>query len=289
MIPILVTGPGRSGTTLLMAILATLPQVSVAELIPYEVKLLAYYATMHPDKLRRDEVSVGFNPFNNDIFNSVFKERSIVEDFFESYVPDKIGRTFADIIVEYYSRLAKDQGKVVPRYFAEKSNDIAPWPRTFARAAFPSIKEIVLFRDPRDLYCSRKAFFKYDTVRAMAEVTHTCRTLADILDHGGKDLLAVSYESLILQPAQSLDMLSIFLEIPVRMLDADTQRVLFAGHSTSGTPRASIGRWKADMTNEEKAAALEAWQEFLVRFGYDKEDGSGEPSPETEPPDRKGK
>jgi len=300
MIPILVTGPGRSGTTLLMGVLASLPQVSVAELIPYEVKLLAYYATayrtltapadhprsMHPDRLRRDEVSVGFNPFNNSIFNSVFNERGIVDDFFENFVPEKIRRAFADIIVEYYSRLAKDQGKVAPRYFAEKSNDIAPWPRTFARAAFPSIKEVVLFRDPRDLYCSRKAFFRYDTVRAMAEVTHTCRTLADILDHGGTDLLAVSYESLILQPAQSLGMLSIFLDIPVRMLDPDAQRGLFTGHGTSGTPRASIGRWKVDMTKQEKSAAQEAWQEFLVRFGYDQEDG---PSPETEPSDRKGK
>ncbi len=292
MIPILVTGPGRSGTTLLMGTLARVPQVCVADLIPYEVKLLSYYATayrtltapadharsMNPDSLMRDQFSVGFNPFNNDTFNSVFRDKSRAEDFFKNFVQAEIRRSFANLIVEYYSRLADDQGKIAPFYFAEKSNDIAPWPRQFARVAFPRIKELVLFRDPRDLYCSRKAFFRYDAERALAEVTHTYRTLADILDEGGADLLAISYESLILRPIDSLRKLSIFLGIPVRALDADEQRALFSGHGTSGTPNASIGRWKTDMTPHEKAVCQEAWVEFLPQFGYD-QDGVSEAEP----------
>jgi hypothetical protein len=298
MIPILITGPGRSGTTLLMAILAQMPQVCVAELIPYEVKLLSYYATayrtltapadhprsMHPDRLRRDEFSVGFNPFNNTTYNSVFQDKGRAEDFFENFVPHEIRRTFAQLIREYYSRLAEDQGKITPFYFAEKSNDIAPWPRTFARAAFPHIKEVVLFRDPRDLYCSRKAFFRYDAERAMAEVTHTCHTLAEIIDQGCADLIAISYESLVQRPAECLRKLSLFLEVPVRALDSDMQRVLFKGHGTSGTPQASVGRWKADMTPQERAAGQKAWQDFLVRFGYDQDSGPYEPALTAEPP-----
>jgi hypothetical protein len=286
MIPILITAAGRSGTTLLMASLAQLPQVCVAELIPYEVKLLSYYATahrtlitpadharsMHPDRLRKDEFSVGFNPFNNDIYKSVFNEKSPVEDFFGNFVPAEITRAFAAIIIEYYSRLGRDQGKAAPLYFAEKSNDIAPWPRSFARAAFPRIKEIVLYRDPRDLYCSRRAFFHYDAERALAEVMNTCRTLADILDHGGGDLLAVSYEDLVTRPAETVRNLSAFLAIPVRVLDEDAQRSLFKGHGTSGTPRASIGRWKTELGAKEGADLQAACQPFLEAFGYELEE-----------------
>jgi len=283
MIPILVTGPGRSGTTLLMGILARLPQICVAELIPYEVKMLSYYATayrtltfpadpgrsMHPDRLRRDGYSVGFNPFNDGRYNSVFQDKSRVEEFFSKVVPAELGRTFSRLVEEYYERLAADQGKAAPFYFAEKSNDIDPWPRTFARFAFPHVKEVVLYRDPRDLYCSRKAFFRYDATRALEEVTFTLRTLNEILDSAGRDLLAISYEDLVLHSADSLRRLSVFLDIPVRALSMESQRSLFRGHGTSGSPEASIGRWKADMPPEEQAVAEKAWAEFLPRFGHE--------------------
>ena len=137
MIPILVTGPGRSGTTLLMGILAHLPQVCVAELIPYETKLLSYYATAYhtlnspqPGKVdasrsaEKEWVSVGFNPFNDAIYNSVFHDKTRAKDFFGNFVPMEIHPIFAKIIDEYYQRLSIDQGKLAPIYFAEKSNDI---------------------------------------------------------------------------------------------------------------------------------------------------------------------
>jgi hypothetical protein len=275
-----------------MAILGQMPQVCVAELIPYEVKLLSYYATayrtltapadhprsMHPDRLRRDEFSVGFNPFNTTTYNSVFQDKGQVEDFFDTFVTHELTRTFANLTNEYYSRLAKDQGKIAPLYFAEKSDDISPWPRTFARRAFPHIKEVVLFRDPRDLYCSRKAFFQYDAERARAEVTYTFHTLVEILDQGEAGLMAISYESLVQRPTECLRALSVFLGIPIRALDSDMQRVLFKGHGTSETPQASVGRWRFDMTTHEKAAGHEAWQEFLIRFGYDQHRGSDAPA-----------
>jgi hypothetical protein len=300
MTPILITGPGRSGSTLLMAILAQMPQVCVAELIPYEVKLLSYLATayrtltapadhprsMHPDRLRRDEFSVGFNPFSTTMYNSVFRDKGQVENFFGTFVTQELSRTFANLITEYYSRLAKDQGKIAPLYFAEKSDDISSWPRTFAREAFPLIKEVVLFRDPRDLYCSRKAFFRYDAERAMAEVTYTCHTLVEILEQGGAGLLGVSYESLVQRPTECLRALSVFLGIHVRPLDSGMQRVLFKGHGTSETPQASVGRWQFEMTTHEKAAGQKAWQDFLMRFGYDQDRGSDAPAAVAEPPDQ---
>jgi hypothetical protein len=74
MAPILVTAPGRSGTTYLMSCLAASPQIVVAELVPYEVRLMSYYAaafsvltapadperSTHPDRLEGDGFHIGF-------------------------------------------------------------------------------------------------------------------------------------------------------------------------------------------------------------------------------------
>jgi hypothetical protein len=65
---ILVTAPGRSGTTLMMSRLSVSPQICVAETHPFEVRQISYWATvvatlagaadfersMHPDHLEGD-------------------------------------------------------------------------------------------------------------------------------------------------------------------------------------------------------------------------------------------
>ena len=40
----MVTAPGRSGTTLLMGLLAKSPAIVAAELVPYELRLISYYS-----------------------------------------------------------------------------------------------------------------------------------------------------------------------------------------------------------------------------------------------------
>ncbi len=282
MIPIIVTAAGRSGTTLLMGILAQTPQVCVAEIVPYELRLIAYFATayrtltapadkalsMHPDRLERDNYSVGFNPFNDQIYHSVFREPERAAEFFGTYIPRSISQAFREIITEYYTRLSADQGQASPFFFAEKNNNLARDPRDFARLAFPQVKEIVVYRDPRDLFCSHKSYFRSDSKRALMDVTSACHGVIAILEEAGSDLLALSYENLLRRPVETLRGLSEFLGFSVLPLNAAAQKAVFQQHGTSTSPLASIGRWKKDMTEEEQAAGKAAWNEFLTRFDY---------------------
>jgi len=256
--------------------------VSVVEIVPYEMRLIAYYATafhtltapadparsMHPDRLERDNYSVGFNPFNDRIYHSIFQQQDRVLDFFGSYVPHALSGALGEIIVEYYTRLAADQGKSPPLYFAEKNNNLARIPRDFARIVFGDVKEIVLYRDPRDLYCSHKSYFQSDSKRAMADITSACHNIIEILEDATSDLLAMSYEDLVRRPAYSLRNLSEFLGFQINPPKVHEQQSVFQRHGTSETPLSSIGRWKSDMSPDEKTSGNEIWQEFLGRFGY---------------------
>ena len=76
--PILVTAPGRSGTTLLMNRLSQSPDICVARIPPFEVRLITYWTTVfrtlaaapnfekstHPDQLAGDGFRFGSNPFS---------------------------------------------------------------------------------------------------------------------------------------------------------------------------------------------------------------------------------
>ena len=132
--PILVTAPGRSGTTYLMSCLAASPQIVVAELVPYEVRLLSYYAvahavltapadtehSTHPDRLEGDGYHIGFNPFTAPMYAPAFAKQPALRDYTESWLPARVGEMVSELVGEYYTRLSADKGKAQVRYFAEK-------------------------------------------------------------------------------------------------------------------------------------------------------------------------
>jgi hypothetical protein len=43
---------------------------------------------------------------------------------------------------------------------------------------------------------------------------------------------------------------------------------MFKVHGTSGSPQASIGRWKSDLPSELRESCSSKWQEFLQEFNY---------------------
>ena len=98
--PILITAPGRSGTTLMMGRLALSPLICIAESHPFEVRLMAYWSTTvrilaggpdyerstHPDKLEGDGFRVGSNPYSHDNFKGAFLEPSLGKGYFSKYI-----------------------------------------------------------------------------------------------------------------------------------------------------------------------------------------------------------
>ncbi len=150
--PILVTAPGRSGTTYLMSCLAAAPQIVVAELVPYEVRLLSYYAaayavltapanaerSTHPDNLEGDGFHIGFNPFSGAQYDHAFRKPATLRQYNEDWVPAHLGRAVADIVRQYYRLMAVDKEKHAVRFFAEKNNNLHRPTRLSCAACSPA-------------------------------------------------------------------------------------------------------------------------------------------------------
>ncbi len=281
--PILVTAPGRSGTTYLMSCLAASPQIVVAELVPYEVRLLSYYAaafavltapadtehSTHPDRLEGDGYHIGFNPFTGAQYAHAFQKQALLRQFNEDWMPAHLGIAVAEIVRQYYRVLAVDKNKGEVRYFAEKNNNLHRPTRLFVRRVFPGVREVVIVRDPRDVLCSHVAYFESSQDKAFLHLTHSCNELAGIQAEAGADTCIIRYEDMVRGDAATYERLGAFLQADVAPVRKDAGEKMFAQHATSDSPEASIGRWRTDLPDSLRAQCAEAWGGFLTMFGYE--------------------
>jgi hypothetical protein len=142
--------------------------------------------------------------------------------------------------------------------------------RNFARLAFDGVKEIVLVRDPRDVHCSRRAFWSDSAESSFQNLKTVQATMMPIQRADQQDLLVVRYEDLIQQPAETLSRISTYLGLGYAIeLNADSERQIFSSHGTSSDPASSIGRWKHELSGEERASFTQQFKPFLEAFGYD--------------------
>jgi hypothetical protein len=281
-VPVIVTAPGRSGTTLLMGLLARSPDIVAAELPPYELRLLSYYAvafhvltgpadvqnSTHPDRLAGDNVHVGFNPFNGPSYAEAWQGKPALTDYTEVYLPTALAGAMRGIVTEYYRRLAADKGKPEARYFAEKTNNLHRRTRSFIRRAFPGMREIVIVRDPRDVICSHIAYFHSSAETAFRDLAQVPRQLMAIRRDARADTLMIRYEDLVRGEAGCFAALSEFLGTSITPLTQDQGQAIFHGHATSATPEASLQRWRTGLPAELVPRCAERWGDFLEMFGY---------------------
>ena len=287
--PILITAPGRSGTTQMMNRLSQARGVCVAELYPFETRLIAYYASAynvltgrpvsldqatHPDRLEGDGLSVRANPFGHADYASNFGDHANFNTFFSGAVPQAMTETMRGLVLSYYALLAEDQGKREARLFAEKNNNFDESVRNFTRRVFGPMREIVMVRDPRDLLLSQLAYFRRDDIdNSMIETTEACRVLLALRKQERSDMLFVRYEDMVFRPASTFEAVSAFLDTDVPG-DGEQEREssIFREHATSASPAASVGRWRHELAPEQAERCNAAWGDFLHIFGYDTED-----------------
>ena len=291
--PILVTAPGRSGTTMFMERLSRCKEVVIAKSHPYEIRMLSYYASAyhvltapanpdrstHPDRLEGDGYFVGSNPFADSDLKSPFRTVDLQREFFSGYVPDQLMSAFKQIIVEYYQRHCRDQSKNDVIMFAEKNNNIDMMPRKFTHAMFGEMKEIVLVRDPRDLYCSRRSYFRQETQTAINQILWGCEQLLQLRDEAAPDLIFLRYEDIVLGNPGEFRRVSNFLGFELApsdtTMDAGSK---FATHATSQSPQSSISRWRQQMTTDEVETFRHSCAQFFDAFGYDRDNGELAPA-----------
>ncbi|WP_428488577.1 sulfotransferase [Rhodopila sp.] len=283
MAPVLLTTMGRTGSTAVMASLAQHPNIVVAGTRPFEVELGCYYAYAlrthvanadHEKSLATDRITagenkyhIGFNPYFRKGHAEVFKNPMVLDHFMTNRLPARLASAFREIILDYYEEVARDQAIDYPIFFAEKTLPERD-SRLGIRYMFPKAKEILLIRDLRDVVCSARSSNGSAFDRVMEATKGAARQLQIIDSAKHPRVMLLKYEDFVLDNARSIGRLFGFLGLAPTASDQDGMTALFATHATSATPAASIGRWRNDLTAEQRQRCEEL-NPFLNHFGYE--------------------
>jgi sulfotransferase family protein len=293
--PLLVTSLGRTGTTLLMSLLAAHPAVVAHRAYPFEtfparywlhlLRVLAepadYTNSSHPSNFTEDIWRVGYNPFHS----APATHAPELADFFGRSGVERLARFCQESIDDFYRATAILQEQPDAVLFAEKFQPDA-LPR-LAWDLYPEMKEIVLVRDFRDLICSVFAFnekrgtvdFGRDGFDSDADyvryVGRRARQLLDAANSRRDRAEVVRYEELATDPAGALARLLPYLGVDEDPAIVETMvRGAFDQpgmdqHRTSSSVDGSIGRWKTELPRALHHVVAESLDPVLAELGYE--------------------
>jgi hypothetical protein len=289
--PIMLTSLPRTGTTRIMRMLAVHPSTVVYRHFPYEYNNAEYWAHMlkvlaepgntveSSGRAFNEFWWVGSNPFYD---RHVDEHKDLGHWFARTYV-ERLASFCQQSMDDWYSMVARRQGQDEPAYFAEKHRP-GQIP-TLLWELYPRAKEICLVRDPRDMVCSVFNFFgKNEGARSQAESDQqaiqwmggSMLTLYNDWQARADRSHLVRYEDSVRNPAETLTALLDYLEVDsspaiieemLKAADEGTPQH-FPQHQTSGSPEASIGRWRRDLDASLQGACEEAFAPVLAGFGY---------------------
>lgn len=292
--PVLVTGLGRSGTTLLMRLLATSRAVGTETAYPLEFKYLHYFRVLSRtvdarvwdgerwSKWMLEFAAADQNAAGGLVGPPPWLERGLVEprageEPFGDRVFEAIWTAFSDRVRDRAAQRYGGAGPA-PVYWAEKSLGAASLelPETVPT------KTVNAVRDPRDQWLSVLAWTRRrgheagaadDSREAQqahlrqffASEARRLAQVAEALDAGDPDTIVVRYEDLILDGARETARLAEFLGAE---LDASELERIDPGHGTSSSPAGSIGQGRTELAAEDQAWITETLGEAMGYFGY---------------------
>lgn len=294
LVPILVDGFGRDGTTLAMQLLGTAAEVAFDRTYPFEQRYLSYllHWSRLPTRHGWDEASwnvdslaqaaelegvgaIGPLPWHERSLISG-GERAFSQDMFDAAWTAFSNRARAAV------RARLGDASLDVRYYAQKN--AGSWAMPFER--LPQVRLICLLRDPRDTWLSSLAFHRRRAADGEAFLRigpdrSEEETLIDFIEDqrvrlrwlptAVKELGAVllRYECLVEDLCGEGDRLGDWLD-----LNLDTEAVLrrrgeFATHITADSPEQSVDRWRIEMSPELAARFWHAMGEELSQFGFE--------------------
>jgi hypothetical protein len=296
--PLLISTTGRSGSTILMRMLANHPQVIAYRPFQAEVRAASFWADVlmglgQPSNylrlldagglpLRRGWSTTSTN--NPNIDPPRIDDPPMVDWMGTRHVEDVA--SFAQSQIEtFYKRIAGDAGRTDAVYFAEKCQTAAgnSVPSLLAEL-YPGLREIVLVRDFRDMICSWLSYGERrgvrdpnqsdrDYVRSWGDaVTTVLRHWERRSDHAH----LLRYEDLVLAPHETVERLLGYLGLDATPAIVDllvsnlsSKSPELEEHLTSESPAASVGRWKRDLDPELRSLCAEVFAAPLEAFGYE--------------------
>lgn len=289
--PLMVNTVGRSGSTLLVTMLSSHPDVVAFSPFIKDARVSTYWASVLQDLAEPSSFLSAFDPpdlerphwwLGSDAAELGDPE---VEHWLGNEATDSLARLSRTQIEAFYAHLAGEGGA---RYFVEKYLPHQVIPDLLAEV-YPGARELILVRDFRDQLCSVIAFnrkrgwsdFGYTEGGDDAEYVRrvmrpSLNILAARLESEATSPWLVRYEDLVLDPESALTGLFEHIGLPSDPeLVAETVRQAresTAGmhhHRTTSDPAASIGRWREDLPEEIVAVCDEELGDLLLKFGYE--------------------
>ncbi len=258
---IFIGGCGRSGTTLIREILHRHPRIACGA----ETAILC-------DEVNPKRISVEWNLPRIEIEQMIAESVSVVR--------------FAE---KFFRSFAEREGKA--RWADKTPRNVRAIPRILT--AFPNAKFVHIIRDGRDVACSLRHHPKY-TIRngkiVPQDVTNPIRGCArrwlteasmGLAFKGHPRCFELRYERLVLEPEAALRELCAFIGEAYHpaMLDPESSnnerdragRLINNPNADSAISPKSIGRWRKDLSQEERHIVREAAGELLLATGYAKD------------------
>jgi hypothetical protein len=289
--PLLVTGPGRSGSTIFMQMLAGHPEVLAWPPFDQEPRVITYWIDVlrtlaRPDSFMRQVAPQG--NLNDDWWAGGRDPRARmlgdaeIQGWLAGDAVQELAEFAQSRIEALYARVAARAGRERVTYFAEKlRNDVVS---DLAWELYPNAREVVLVRDPRDVLCSvLAANVKRGQQPPPADPAQWIEeefqgrigAVADSWERRRDRAHLVRYEDLMLDPVPALTGLLEYLGLDARdetvaaMVAASKQPLeRMSEHRTTPDPQASIGRFARDLD----PALLEQCERLLGDaiglFGY---------------------
>ena len=289
--PLLVTGPGRSGSTVFMQMLAGHPAILAWPPFEHEPRVVTYWievlrALARPDSFMRQVAPAGSLNDGWWLGGRDPRPRALGDPDIQTWLAGEAVEdlaAFAQGRIELlYGRLAARDGQDGAAYFAEKlRNDIVS---DLAWELYPDAREVVLVRDPRDVLCSVLAANAKRgdrpppaDVRSWigAEFAGRITTVAESWERRRARAHLVRYEDLMLDPVPTLTGALDYLgldagEQTVRQMLAGAEQPLtgMSEHRTTPDPQASIGRFARDLDPALLEECERRLGDAIALFGY---------------------
>jgi sulfotransferase family protein len=291
LVPILVDHVGRDGSTLLMRLLASSPQIAVEGPYPFERKYFAYLWRWSRILDRRDWPADSWGPRDlTSLAQEVEQPLVGPPPWLPRSLSDAPGRSLSQrcfelMWTEFSQRAAAvtgvehDRPSAEVRYYAEKQ--LATW--KLDMDALPEVRRVVLLRDPRDAYVSASSFSERrgsvafygvergdeaeQLLRFAAAQRQRLRWIASLTESSA--LQVVRYEELVLDLDRVAPRLAEWLGVDLDPAAAAADRRIRRLHVTAETPQRSIGRWKEELAPDAVAVFRRELGAELQAVGLD--------------------